>query len=1047
MKRILYIISTFFLVALASGVQAQSAKVLVTGTVIDKESEDVLPAVSILSGDPLRGIGRVEANGTFSVQVQEGATLVFRMLGYKDATVHLDGNRNLMIEMVTQANKLSETVIVGYQKKTRETVTGAATIISGEDLQDVPVANVMTLLQGKVAGLNIQNNNGLPGAVGTIRLRGLSNISIQGSGQGAFLQPTSPLFVIDGIPVDPNEGYSYGFQQAGPGMSPLSLIPQEDIASIEVLKDAQATSLYGSKGAYGVILVTTKRGESNIPVVRYTGNFFVNIPPKLRPTIGGHNERLQRIHEIMKNDSSLYDALESININPMLSDSLNPFYDNATNWQSIFYRPTYNQTHNLSISGGEQTFNYKVNLGYYDEKGIIENTGFHRYSLRMNARYYPSPKFKLMAQVSSTLGKQNKGSGNGLIQTGVASGSNTSSLLPPPSLFNGSSSVLSALKVQDNNKTAHIKANIQARYELLSGLFLGSTFSYSYTGGTEDKFTPAGISNGYASMFAYNDKEYTLYNRNTISYINTFGKHNLSVNVFNEITSSSFQASAALQKQLPNDIIKGPLGFNGAKSKGGVLDNRYVSRLAAFAASVSYDYDKKYVVNLAYRLDGSSVNGPEEPYSKDPSIGIRWNFNKENWFQQFYWLDYASLRATWGRNVVPNGNIFDAYGSYQYGGQFNNEQGADISFGQMPNTSLSPTTTTQWNWGLDVGLWKGKLQTTMNLYYKQVDNLLQAKPLPGISGFDELNSNDVSLVDYGYELSVTYRPLPPQSKFEWAISLNGAINHDVLTMLPDGNRQLKVKATDGSGQTILYRLGRNTLSNVLYHTRGVYASTEQVQIDPLTGLRYHVGSGSGATYFEAGDPKWTDVNGDYVLDERDLLIAGNSQPLIVGGGSSYLKYQNFTLNISFSYTLIRDILNNALATRFQNYGNPFGEGALLPIDKFDYWEKVGDKALYPNPYSFLRAGKISPFRFNQTLFQEDGSYWKINNIVLSYNVDREVLDRWGIGGFRIYVSSSNVYTFTNYSGPNPENVTALGRDNSNGYPSSRSFTLGLNVKF
>src|SRR5699024_4542365 len=226
----LYIISTFFLVALASGVQAQSAKVLVTGTVIDKESEDVLPAVSILSGDPLRGIGRVEANGTFSVQVQEGATLVFRMLGYKDATVHLDGNRNLMIEMVTQANKLSETVIVGYQKKTRETVTGAATIISGEDLQDVPVANVMTLLQGKVAGLNIQNNNGLPGAVGTIRLRGLSNISIQGSGQGAFLQPTSPLFVIDGIPVDPNEGYSYGFQQAGPGMSPLSLIPQEDIA-------------------------------------------------------------------------------------------------------------------------------------------------------------------------------------------------------------------------------------------------------------------------------------------------------------------------------------------------------------------------------------------------------------------------------------------------------------------------------------------------------------------------------------------------------------------------------------------------------------------------------------------------------------------------------------------------------------------------------------------------------------------------------------------------------------------------------------------------
>src|SRR5699024_6341219 len=171
----------------------------------------------------------------------------FRMLGYKDAIVHLDGYCSLKSEMATQANILREAAIVGYQKKTWETVREGATIISGDEVQDVAVVNVMTLLQGKVAGLNIQNNNGLPGTVGSIRLRGLSNISIEGSGQGAFLQPTSPLFVIDSIPVDPNEGYSYGFQQAGPGMSPLSLIPQEDIASIEVLKDAQATSLYGSK--------------------------------------------------------------------------------------------------------------------------------------------------------------------------------------------------------------------------------------------------------------------------------------------------------------------------------------------------------------------------------------------------------------------------------------------------------------------------------------------------------------------------------------------------------------------------------------------------------------------------------------------------------------------------------------------------------------------------------------------------------------------------------------------------------------------------------
>ncbi len=1047
MRRYFYVICAIVFTTLTFAAQAQNNMVTVSGKVVGKSDKQPLPGVVILTGKPLKGIAAVKADGTFEVRVPAKATLVFRMLGFKDHVVHLNGDYSLSIVMETKANELNEAVIVGYQKKTRETVTGSAVVISGEELQDVPVGNVMQLLQGKVPGLNIQNNNGMPGARGSLHLRGLSNISIQGSGQGAFLTPTSPLFVIDGVPVDPNTNFQYGFQQAGPGVSPLALIPQEDIASIEVLKDAKATALYGSRGAYGVILVTTKRGQSKVPIVRYTGNFFVNIPPKLRATIGGKNERTQRITEVLKNDSSLYDALESISLNPMLSDSLNPFYNNATDWQSVFYRPTYNQTHNISVSGGDQKFNYKVNLGYYNEKGIIENTGFERYSLRMNAQYYPSTKFKLFASISSSLGKQNKGSGNGLIQTGVASGSNSSSLLPPPSLFNSSSSVLSALQVDDDNKTANIKTDVQVRYEMLPGFFLGTTFSFDYTGGTEDRFTPAGISNGFANMYAYNDKRYTLYSRNTISYIKSFGDHNLNVNLFNELTASQFQASAALQDNLPNDIIKGPFGFDGMNSKGGVLDNRTQSRLVSFAGSVSYDYAKKYVLSMSYRLDGSSINGPAKPYSRNPSIGVRWNFYRENWFEQFHWLDYASLRGSWGRNVVPNGTIFDAYGSYNYEGQFNNKPTAGISFNLMPNTSLQPTTTTQLNGGFDLGLWGGKLQTSIDIYYKMVDNLLMAKPLAGMNGFDNINSNEASLVDYGYELALTFRPLPSHSKVDWSITFNGAINHDVLARLPDNQRQLKVKADDGSGQTILYRLGRNSLSNVVYDTRGIYTSDADVQVDPLTGLKYHVGSGSGATYFEGGDPRWTDINGDYILDERDLVVAGNSQPVIVGGGSSYLKYKDFTFTVNFSYTLIRDILNNALASRFRNYANPLGHGALLPIKQYDFWKEQGDVATYPSPYDYLRSGQVSPFRFNQTLFQEDGSYWKINSVILSYHLKRELTERWGMQGVRVYVSSNNVYTFTNYSGPNPENVTALGRDNSNGYPSSKSFAVGLNIEF
>src|SRR5690606_34660598 len=199
---------------------------------------------------------------------------------------------------------------------------------------DVPTGDIMSLLQGKVAGLNIQNNVGSPGMRGSVVIRGISNINVTGSGDNAFLTPTAPLFVIDGVPLDENNNFEYGFDQAGPGISPLSLIPTEDVENIEVLKDGQATSLYGSRGAYGVILITTKRGKSKVPIIQYTTNFFMSTPPKLRNVIGGKDERLIRINQIMRNDTSYYNALDLVNRTTFLSDSLNPYYNNSTDWQS-----------------------------------------------------------------------------------------------------------------------------------------------------------------------------------------------------------------------------------------------------------------------------------------------------------------------------------------------------------------------------------------------------------------------------------------------------------------------------------------------------------------------------------------------------------------------------------------------------------------------------------------------------------------------------------------------------------------------------------------
>ncbi|MBC9932285.1 SusC/RagA family TonB-linked outer membrane protein [Chitinophaga qingshengii] len=1043
MKHLLIVTISFL--CCFGAVKAQN--VVITGSITDKEKDRPLPGVSILMGNPPKAIGVGDNNGNFSVTVPANAEIMFKMIGYKVIKIKASAKQHIQIRMEVESNALKEYVAIGYQKKTRETATGASVSISGKDLQSVPVPNVMELLQGKVAGLNIQNNSGAPGARGSMFLRGLSSIGISGGGgNDAFLTPTSPLFVIDGVPIDPNTNYEYGFQQGGPGLSPLSLIPTEDIESVDVLKDSQATSLYGARGAYGVILITTKRGNSKTPIIQYTTNFFANFAPKLKQIIGGKDEREMRIWQIMRYDSTIYAGRENINNSPFLSDSLNAYYNNSTNWQDIFYRTTFNQTHNVSASGGDQRFNYKANLGYYNEKGIIENTGFDRYSLSMNTQFQPTPRFRLFTAVAASLGKNQKGSGNGVTQSGVASASNTSSLLPA-SKFTGGADAMSTFSNRNDNKTANIRTNIEVQYELLKGLNVNSNFSYDYTSGVEDNFRPSLTNNNFAQVYTYDDRRSSLYNRNMLTYVKSINdKHNFNIYGFNELNVKRYQAQIMQQERSPNDQYEGPLGVGGALSKGGILNNFSEVRTASFAGSFSYNYDKKYVVDFSYRWDAASSNGPDVAYTRNPSVGLRWNFNKENLLKDLKWLDFGSLRGSWGKNIVPSGNIFDAYGKYNFAGRFNNSPAIGLDFGTMPNTMLLPTVTTQLNGGFEIGLFEGKVSLITDVYYKMVDNMTWNKKLANHNGFTNIKTNEASMVNYGYEVSLMVRPLPRKCAVNWTLSFNGAINHDVLARLPDNMREILVPGDKITDQSILYRLGRNSLSNVLYHTRGVFANDMDVPVDPATGLRYRT-SNNANSFFRAGDPYWTDVNGDYILDTRDQVVVGNSQPAITGGVTSYTTYKNFSLNITMSYTAIRDILNNSLAQRFQNLYNPYNPNALVPIDDYNYWKSAGDKATYPNPMDYKRYELYYPYRYNQTLFQEDGSYFKINTMTLSYNIDRNLTKRWGITSLRVYSTVNNVYTFSRYSGPDPENVTDLGRDRSDGYPNRRSVTLGLNVQF
>lgn len=1034
------VVNIFTLLLICGLTTSAQTKINVKGRVLNSEEGTPLPGVSILlhsaTGKPVP-LQVTSDKGEFSVNVEPNAKLEFRFISYDPQVISVGGRTVLLIKLKSSATALNEAVVIGYQKRSKETVTGAVSRITADEIKDVPVSNLEQLMQGKVAGLNIQQTTGAPGFRGSAVIRGISQVMVQGSGQNAYLTPQSPLYVIDGIPIDANAGFEYGFQSQGPGTSPLSMIPPEDVQSIDIMKDAEATSLYGSRGANGVIVITTRRGNSAVPIVRYTGSLFMNFPPPLRKTIGGKAEREYRTDMIWNTENM--NEIRNISLTPFLADSLNPFFNNSTDWQGIYYQRTYNQTHNASVSGGDQKLNYKTNLNYYSERGVIKNTGFDRYSLSLNINFNPSSKLQVSGYLSAGLGKKLKGSGNGLTDVG-AGNDISSSLLPGPSYFINVGQFSNSIYRKNDTKTYLTSFYLNVMYELFPHVQLSSNTSFDYTADLEDTFTPAMANGGMPSVYGFSGRKENLYNRSMVMYSNTWnGKHSVYGSVFSEASMSNYQNKMINKTNGPNDLYHGPLGFNsyysgisGVPLEGGFSQVHSIG----LAANVQYNYDRKYVVNLNYRADGNSYAGLQNRWAKSPSLGLRWNFNKEAFLEDANWLDYGSFRFSYGVNLRPVTNIYASQGWYDIKGNYNNVTRISPHLGVMPNPSLKPERVQQFNYGFDMGLFKNRVSVIFDAYTKTVFDMLYERELATSTGFASTYTNEATLYNYGYEATVSVRPFPQTSKINWTVSFNWAVNRDVLVSLPAGAAQML--SPDG---TMINRVGYGALSNFFYISKGVYPSDDYVPVDPVTGLRYRTNGGN----FRAGDMKFQDVNGNYILDAADRQVAGSPIPRITGGFSSYLTWKNYSLNLNGTIMFKRVLLNDALSSRMAYLRTPFSQGTLVDLNDLDYWKKDGDVAQYPNPFGYL--DNTSSYYNLQTLFQEDGSYIKLNALTFGYAFDRQKLKRYRMNALRVYSTVTNLFMITGYSGPNPESVTDLGRDYMNTYPMSRSVTLGLNIEF
>ncbi len=1051
--------------------------VTIKGEVIDAQSNEPLPGVSILNMKTKKGIAVTGAKGQFNFRVEEGTLVGFRFIGYKDFSTEAKKDAELTIKLEHTAASLKEAVIVGYQKRVKETVTGAVSVIDGKDLQDVPVTNVTQLLQGKVPGLNVQINTGAPGFRGSVAIRGISNLNLSGNGDQVHLESSSPLLIIDNVPVDYDGGITQSMLQPGAATGPLALIPPNDIESIEVLKDAQATSLYGSRGANGVIIITTKRGNSKKPIIDFNSSAFFNFAPKLRPTWGGTLERRFRMNAILNTSKNIREARNTIAGAQFLTDSLNPFYNQSTNWQGLFYQTTLNTNSNIQISGGDRKLNYKANLGYQLDQGVIKHTGFDRYSLNMQLNVQPNTRLRINAQLFGGLGEKQRGNGGGLTGNG-AGNAFTSSLLPGPSHFVGVPEYSGYENNTDDNSTVNIRAYLGIDYELFHNFRITSATSYDYFTDTRDFFKQAFTNDDKSEIYGYIGRRDQLNTRNGFQYSfssdpdNAENGHNILVNFFSEINARSNLVHIRDMRNGPSDLYWGPRGYSPRYYKGNlwyrpeeINDNgtHVDSKLheASWAGMVSYNYKRKYNIDLSYRLDGSSASGIKRPYTKNPSIGLRWNFGKENFFKSSDWLDFGSIRMTYGLNSRSSANIANTLGLYRSYSAYNNSPSILPDFGLMPNPNIQTEKSYQYDFGVDLGLFNGRLQITYDTYYKNTYNLLRGKNLPNSTGFDQVMVNGAAVVNYGHEFVVTGKPIYSSNPkaFHWTISINGAINHGVLTHLPDGVQQYRYDQGAPTWQALILKVGRTPISNYLYHTKGIYKSTADVPVDPVRGVRYKAFTGNNLQYLKGGDPIWEDVNGDYILGgTNDYQVTGNpAEPVVTGGVMNTLTYKDFSLNIFCSYVMDRSLLSNSVSGRLRRLQFPWelyhtgtteGPVNIYDLDKINYWKQPGDNAKYPAVGDIYHGRLVDPNRSDQDLFQEDGSYFKINQITLSYNFRNfGFMKRMKMNLLHVYVTLYNVGIFSGFSGPNPETVTTVGRDDINGYPSARTVAIGFNTQF
>ena len=1000
----------------------QASATPINGRVADAATGEAIIGASIIYNNKVGAVTDIE--GRFHLEIASyPSDINVSYIGYESLRVKISERDSVVsIRLHEDSHNLDEVVVVGYGTQKRTQLTGSVTKVKADVFEISQAPTLDGALSGQVAGLNVTASSGQPGADSHIRIRGGNSINAS----------NEPLYVIDGFIYfkDASAG-STGLGGIEGSLNPLATINPNDIESVEVLKDVSATAIYGSRGANGVILITTKKGQRGDRQARinYTYNIGVsNISKKLDLLNASEWAQFQKDYWANKGG---------------YTDDQIAALGKGTDWQDAVLRTALQQSHELSITGGTEKSRYAFSANYTDQDGILLNSGFERYNFHTNVEWELQKGLKF--GVNATYGRSKQ---KGLTTTeeqvfnsspysaGITNSFVYALLMPPVvSVYHADGSYnfnnpyeyayfaigdQSANPVYDlqesvaENVNNYLLSNVWASYTI-GDLTLKATIGLNSEKLTQNYFSGAYTSLGLATqgIGGTGNRQTDVWQQEyTASYSRNLGdQHFIDALVGYTRQTSTSTHSNIRTNHFTNETLK---QYNLGDGSGIYTPQTGISEstLNSLIARVNYTLLDRYNATATFRADNSSRFSKDHRWGYFPSLGLSWNVDQEPFLREVEAVDYLKVRLSGGlvgNQEIPDYAFSTSYATGSYGGS------SSYAKQNTANDNLKWETTASYNLGFDLGLWKNRVNIVFDAYYKKTSDLLLVVPMGFASGVTSQLQNVGNVVNKGVELSVSANLIQRKNLF-WGISANAAYNKNEITDMGTTNDVIQ-----GSDKQQILRRGESLGAFYGLQFLGIVQSNEDVTKLPTV---------NGQTP-KPGDLKYADVNGDNKIDGNDRIILGSTQPDLVYGFSTQLRWRNFDLSASFAGSY-GNKLYNALQRCLEQTTDSYNVLATVK----DSWTPQNGSNVLP------LANTVRPFDYIDSRYVQNASYLKLRNLTLGYNLKIKELKNVRIEGIRFYATATNLFTITPYKGYDPE--VSSGTD-TGAYPASRTFTFGVSV--